>query len=238
MTAKRGTSADAEAPCIFSTLYNRDWAPYATVAAPGLETSWLSGGGFERQIRPRLPQAPASLGPSAAWAALASTQAPVSTWLHLARGERRVPRSCTACTPRSGSPPHRRPGPTQHRRPESLRRSPRRRCRAWRPEQQTVLFPGGSAPPFRVHREVSRPAPALMDAGETGRRWAKRRPGTAGQERQSSSSACRRSEQSEPIGAPSWRTGGSADHDVARRARSGDRAVAACRRRAPGSVSA
>ena len=42
MTAKRGTSADAEAPCIFSTLYNRDWAPYATVAAPGLETSWLT----------------------------------------------------------------------------------------------------------------------------------------------------------------------------------------------------
>ena len=187
MTAKRGTSADAEAPCIFSTLYNRDWAPYATVAAPGLETSWLSGGGFERQIRPRLPQAPASLGLSAAWAALASTQASLSTWLHLARGERRAPRSCTACTPRSGSPPHRRPGPTQHRRPESLRRSPRRRCRAWRPEQQTALFPGGLAPPFRVHREASRPAPALMDAGETGRRWAKRRPGPAGQERQSSS---------------------------------------------------
>ena len=190
MTAKRGTSADAEAPCIFSTLYNRDWAPYATVAAPGLETSWLSGGGFERQIRPRLPQAPASLGPSAASAALASTQAPISTWLHLARGERCAPRSCTACTPRSGSPPHRRPGPTQHRRPESLRRSPRRRCRAWRPEQQTALFPGGLAPPFRVHREASRPAPALMDAGETGRRWAKRRPGTAGQERQSSSTSC------------------------------------------------
>ena len=42
MTAKRGTSADAEAPCIFSTLYNRDWAPYATVAAPGLGTSWLT----------------------------------------------------------------------------------------------------------------------------------------------------------------------------------------------------
>ena len=205
MTAKRGTSADAEAPCIFSTLYNRDWAPYATVAAPGLETSWLtlagwlaswlSGGGFERQIRPRLPQAPASLGLSAAWAALASTQASLSTWLHLARGERRAPRSCTACTPRSGSPPHRRPGPTQHRRPESLRRSPRRRCRAWRPEQQTALWPVGSAPPFRVHREASRPAPALMDAGETGRRWAKRRPGPAGQERQSSSSC--RSEQSE-----------------------------------------
>ena len=190
MTAKRGTSADAEAPCIFSTLYNRDWAPYATVAAPGLETSWLSGGGFERQIRPRLPQAPASLGPSAASAALASTQAPISTWLHLARGERCAPRSCTACTPRSGSPPHKRPGPTQHRRPESLRRSPRRRCRAWRPEQQTALFPGGSAPPFRVHLEASRPAPALMDAGETGRRWAKRRPGTAGQERQSSSTSC------------------------------------------------
>ena len=214
MTAKRGTSADAEAPCIFSTLYNRDWAPYATVAAPGLENqlahaspSWLSGGGFERQIRPRLPQAPASLGPSAAWAALASTQASLSTWLHLARGERRAPRSCTACTPRSGSPPHRRPGPTQHRRPESLRRSPRRRCRAWRPEQQTALWLGGSAPPFRVHREASRPAPALMDAGETGRRWAKRRPGTAGQERQSSSSACRRSEQSGPIGLRERRRG-------------------------------
>ena len=179
--------------------------------AQAATASWLSGGGFERQIRPRLPQAPASLGLSAAWAALASTQASLSTWLHLARGERRAPRSCTACTPRSGSPPHRRPGPTQHRRPESLRRSPRRRCRAWRPEQQTALWPGGLAPPFRDHREASRPAPALMDAGETGRRWAKRRPGTAGQERQSSSSACRRSEQSEPIGAPSWRTGGSAE---------------------------
>ena len=152
--------------------------------------SWLSGGGFERQIRPRLPQAPASLGPSAAWAALASTQASLSTWLHLARGERRAPRSCTACTLRSGSPPHKRPGPTQHRGPESLRRSPRRRCRAWRPQQQTALWPGGSAPPFRVHLEASRPAPALMDAGETGRRWAKRRPGTAGQERQSSSTSC------------------------------------------------
>ena len=41
MTAKRGTSAEAEAPCIFSTLYISDWAPYATVAAPVSATSWL-----------------------------------------------------------------------------------------------------------------------------------------------------------------------------------------------------
>ena len=67
MTAKRGTSADAEAPCIFSTLYIRDWAPYATVAAPvskaswaQASASWLSGGCFKRQICPRLQPASAN----------------------------------------------------------------------------------------------------------------------------------------------------------------------------------
>jgi hypothetical protein len=72
MTAKRGTSADAEAPCIFSTLYIRDWAAYATVAAPVSKTSWLRlrpAGSPEVAFSdryfpgcPRLPQAPASLG--------------------------------------------------------------------------------------------------------------------------------------------------------------------------------